>query len=183
MQRIRRQVAGLALLSCLAPVLGMGAAHAQADWPKRAIKVIVPYPAGGSADAMGRMVANKLGKAFPKVSVVVENIPGGATVPGALATLRDPADGHTLFMASDGTLNINRWLLKDVRYDGDRDFTPVTVLNSYPHWLIINPRGPTRTSTTWSRPSRPGRARSPSASTPSAVRPIWRWTTGAGKTA
>lgn len=142
MQRIRRQVAGLALLSCLAPVLGMGAAHAQADWPKRAIKVIVPYPAGGSADAMGRMVANKLGKAFPKVSVVVENIPGGATVPGALATLRDPADGHTLFMASDGTLNINRWLLKDVRYDGDRDFTPVTVLNSYPHWLIINPQGP-----------------------------------------
>lgn len=142
MQRIRRQLAGLALLTCLAPMLSLSTAQAQTDWPKRNMKVIVPYPAGGSADAMGRMVANKLGKAFPKTSVVVENIPGGATVPGALALLRDAADGHTLFMASDGTLNINRWLLKDVRYDADRDFTPVTVLNSYPHWLIVNPQGP-----------------------------------------
>ncbi len=141
MQRIRRQLTGLALLSCLAALAGPGTAQAQTDWPKRTIKVVVPYPAGGTADAMGRMVANKLGQAL-KVSVVVENIPGGATVPGALAVMRDPADGHTLFMASDGTLNINRWLLKDVRYDGDRDFTPVTVLNSYPHWLIVNPQGP-----------------------------------------
>lgn len=141
MRPIRRQVMGLAATLCLIPLLGLQAAHAQAEWPKRTIKVIVPYPAGGSADAMGRMVANKLGKAL-KASVVVENIPGGATVPGALTTLRDPADGHTLFMASDNTLNVNRWLLKDVRYDGDRDFTPVTVLNTYPHWLIVNPQGP-----------------------------------------
>ena len=96
MQRIRRHIAALALLTCIAPMLGMTAAQAQTDWPKRNMKVVVPYPAGGSADAMGRMVANKLAKAFPKVSVVVENIPGGATVPGALAVLRDAADGHTL---------------------------------------------------------------------------------------
>lgn len=141
MHPIRRQVMGLAAALCLSPLLGLQAAHAQADWPKRTIKVIVPYPAGGSADAMGRMVANKLGTAL-KANVVVENIPGGATVPGALAVMRDPADGHTLFMASDNTLNINRWLLKDVRYDGDRDFTPATVLNTYPHWLIVNSQGP-----------------------------------------
>ncbi|HQQ70691.1 MAG TPA: tripartite tricarboxylate transporter substrate binding protein [Alicycliphilus sp.] len=141
MQSIRRRFMSLALLSGLACTLSMGTAQAQTDWPRRTIKVVVPYPAGGSADAMGRMVAHKLGKAL-KVSVVVENVAGGATVPGALAVMRDPADGHTLFMASDGTLNINRWLLKDVRYDGDRDFTPVTVLNSYPHWLIVNPQGP-----------------------------------------
>ncbi len=141
MQAIRRQITGLALLTCLSPVLGLNAVHAQGDWPKRTIKVVVPYPAGGSADAMGRMVANKLTRAL-NVATVVENVAGGATVPGALAVLRDPADGHTLFMASDGTLNINRWLLKDMRYDGDRDFTPVTVLNSYPHWLIVNPKGP-----------------------------------------
>lgn len=141
MQGIRRQITGLVLLTCLSPMLGLNAAHAQGDWPKRTIKVVVPYPAGGSADAMGRMVANKLARAL-NVATVVENVAGGATVPGALAVLRDPADGHTLFMASDGTLNINRWLLKDIRYDGDRDFTPVTVLNSYPHWLIVNPKGP-----------------------------------------
>lgn len=184
MQRIRRQVTGLALLSCLAPVLGLSTAHAQADWPKRAMKVIVPYPAGGSADAMGRMVALKLAKAFPQVSVVVENIAGGATVPGALAVMRDPADGHTLFMASDGTLNINRWLLKDARYDGDKDFTPVTVLHRYPHWLLVNPQGPYKSfDDLWSRPSGPNPTKSPSASTPQEAAPTWPWTVGAGKTA
>ncbi|WP_080705738.1 Bug family tripartite tricarboxylate transporter substrate binding protein [Bordetella bronchiseptica] len=142
MRRIRRRVVGLAIASCLAPLLGPSLALAQADWPARTMKVVVPYPAGGTADAMGRMVAGKLAKAFPQASVIVENISGGATVPGAMAVLRDPADGHTLFMASDNTLNINHWLLKDARYDGDRDFTPVTVLNTYPHWLIVNPQGP-----------------------------------------
>lgn len=142
MHHIRRQVLGLAITTCLTPMLGLNMAHAEADWPRRPIKVVVPYPPGGTADITGRLVANKLSKAFPKVSVVVENISGGATVPGAMAVLRDPADGHTLFMASDGTLNINRWLLKDVRYDGDRDFTPITVLHNFPHWLIVSAQGP-----------------------------------------
>ncbi|WP_171963299.1 Bug family tripartite tricarboxylate transporter substrate binding protein [Bordetella trematum] len=144
MHRIRRRVMGLAIASCLAPLLGLNPALAQADWPTRTMKVVVPYPAGGTADVMGRMVASKLTKAFPQATVIVENISGGATVPGAMAVLREPADGHTLFMASDNTLNINQWLLKDAPYDADRDFTPVTVLNTYPHWLIVNPQGPYR---------------------------------------
>ncbi|MGY6269280.1 Bug family tripartite tricarboxylate transporter substrate binding protein [Achromobacter denitrificans] len=142
MHASRRRALGLAIISCLTPLLGMGIAHAQDDWPRHPMKVIVPYPPGGTADIMGRLVALKLSQAFPQTSVVVENLSGGATVPGALATLREPADGHTLFMASDNTLNINRWLLKDPRYDGDRDFTPVTILHPYAHWLIVNPQGP-----------------------------------------
>lgn len=138
----RRQIIGWTLAASLAPTLGLSTAHAQADWPRRTLKVVVPYPAGGTADVMGRLVAHKLGKAFPKVSVVVENISGGATVPGVLAVMREPADGHTVFLASDNTLNINHWLLKDPRYDGDKDFTPITVLNTYPHWLIVNGQGP-----------------------------------------
>lgn len=143
MQHNRRQVLGLAIAAGLVPALGVNSAFAQSqDWPRRAIKVVVPYPPGGTADIMGRMVALKLGKAFPKISVFVENISGGATVPGAMALMRDPADGHTLLMASDNTLNINHWLLKNPRYDADKDFTPVTVLNTYPHWLIVNANGP-----------------------------------------
>lgn len=141
MYPIRRKIIGLALTSCIAPMLGLTAAHAEADWPRRNIRVVVPYPAGGTADVMGRLVALKIGQAFPHVSVVVENVTGGATVPGALAVMRDPADGHTIFLASDNTLNINHWLLKDPRYDGDKDFMPVTVLNTYPHWLIVNGQG------------------------------------------
>ena len=80
MQRIRRHIAALALLTCIAPMLGMTAAQAQTDWPKRNMKVVVPYPAGGSADAMGRMVANKLAKAFPKVNTfTVDEVFGGWT--------------------------------------------------------------------------------------------------------
>jgi tripartite-type tricarboxylate transporter receptor subunit TctC len=138
----RRRTLCLALSGCVIALAASFSASAQDKWPERTMKVVVPYPAGGAADAVGRLVANKLAKAFPQSSVVVENIAGGATVPGALAVLRDPADGHTLFMASDNTLNINHWLLKDPRYDADRDFTPVTVLNTYPHWLIVNSQGP-----------------------------------------
>lgn len=146
----RRRVLRLALTSCLLPALGMttalnGAMAQSLDWPRKSIKVVVPYPPGGTADIMGRLVALKLGKAFPKISVYVENVSGGATVPGALSVMRDAPDGHTLLLASDNTLNINHWLLKNPRYDGDKDFTPVTVLNTYPHWLIVNANGPYKT--------------------------------------
>lgn len=145
----RRQVLRLALASALVPSVSLtclNAAMAQSpDWPRKSIKVVVPYPPGGTADIMGRLVALKLGKAFPKISVYVENVSGGATVPGALSVMRDAPDGHTLLLASDNTLNINHWLLKNPRYDGDKDFTPVTVLNTYPHWLIVNADGPYKT--------------------------------------
>ena len=148
-QQNRRPVLRLALSSCLVPAVGLGSANiamapAQ-DWPRKSIKVVVPYPPGGTADIMGRLVALKLGKAFPKISVYVENISGGATVPGTLNVMREAPDGHTLLLASDNTLNINHWLLKNPRYDGDKDFTPVTVLNTYPHWLVVNANGPYKT--------------------------------------
>ncbi|MYN11816.1 tripartite tricarboxylate transporter substrate binding protein [Pusillimonas sp. TS35] len=141
MQPLRRKVVGLIITGMLAAAAGVPAAYAADAWPSRMIRVVVPYPPGGSADLLGRLVAKKLSEAEPGAKVVVENISGGATVPGALSVLKDPADGHTLFMASDNTLNLNHWLLKNPGYDADKDFTPVTVLNTYPHWLIVNPNG------------------------------------------
>lgn len=110
------------------------------EWPNKPFKVVVPYPAGGSADVMGRLIAKKISDKLGQPAVV-ENVSGGATVPGALAVMKDPADGYTLFMASDNTLNINGFLLKKVPYDGDKDFTPITVVNTYPHWMIIKQDG------------------------------------------
>jgi tripartite-type tricarboxylate transporter receptor subunit TctC len=52
--------------------------------------------------------------------------------------MKAPADGYTLLMASDNTININGFLMKKIPYDGDKDFTPVTVVNTYPHWLIVS---------------------------------------------
>ncbi len=142
MHTVRRALLGLALGSATALFAAAPLIASAADtWPARQLRVMVPYPPGGSADLLGRLVARKISEAVPKSVVVVENVSGGATVTAAQTVLRDPADGHTLFMASDNTLNINRWLLKSPPYDGDRDFVPVTVLNTYPHWLIINPTG------------------------------------------
>lgn len=137
-----RSTLKLLLASAIALPLSLPvSALATETWPNKVIRVVVPYPAGGAADLMGRLVAKKINEGLPNSRVVVENLAGGATVPGALSVLRDPADGHALFMASDNTLNINHWLLKDPRYDGDKDFTPVTVLNTYPHWLIVKADG------------------------------------------
>jgi tripartite-type tricarboxylate transporter receptor subunit TctC len=115
-------------------------AQAQEPWPAKPFTVVVPYPAGGSADIMGRLVAKKISDKLGKPAVV-ENISGGATIPGVLGVLKNPADGHTLFMASDNTLNINGFLMEKLPYDGDKDFTPITVVNTYPHWLIVSESG------------------------------------------
>src|SRR5690625_1146250 len=63
------------------------------DWPNRNITVVVPYPAGGSADIMGRLVAKVITDATGNTAIV-ENISGGATIPGARAGLREPSDGQ-----------------------------------------------------------------------------------------
>lgn len=134
MRHLGRIMAGLLMAATLFSPIANAADQA---WPSRVIRVVVPYPPGGSADLLGRLVAKKVNEAYPDSRVVVENISGGATIIAAQSVKHDPADGHTLFMASDNTLNINHWLLKNPRYDGDKDFTPVTVLNNYPHWLIV----------------------------------------------
>jgi tripartite-type tricarboxylate transporter receptor subunit TctC len=121
--------------------MACGQAVAETTWPAKPFTVVVPYPAGGSADLVGRLVAKKLSDKLGKPAVV-ENISGGGTIPGAMAVLKERADGHTLFMASDNTLNIMGFLMKAIPYDGDKDFTPVTVVNTYPHWLIVKNGGP-----------------------------------------
>src|SRR5690625_6554984 len=111
-----------------AALLAPAQAAALDDWPDRNITVVVPYPPGGSADIMGRLVAKVITDATGNTAIV-ENISGGATIPGARAVLREPSDGHTFFMASDNTLNVNHHLFKELPYAED-DFVPVKVLNN-----------------------------------------------------
>ncbi|WP_349606822.1 tripartite tricarboxylate transporter substrate binding protein [Cupriavidus sp. DF5525] len=110
-------------------------ANAAAAWPDRPLRLVVPFPAGGSYDIVGRALARKLEQRLGQ-SVVVENIAGGATVPGVSSVLKDKPDGNTLLLASDGTLNINPHTIKGLRYDPDTDLVPVTIVNTVPHWII-----------------------------------------------
>ena len=124
-----------------APLAAQAQGSGDKPWPTKPFRVVVPFPAGGSQDLMGRLLATELEKAFGNTAVV-ENISGGATVPAALSILNDRPNGYALFVASDTTLNINQHVFKNPKYDGTKDFYPVTVLNTFPHWLLVRKDAP-----------------------------------------
>ena len=115
-------------------------AHAQ-GWPSRPLRLIVPFAAGGSADASGRMLAEPLGAALGQ-PVVVENRPGGGATIGALAVARAAPDGHTLLYGTPGPQIINPHLMRSLPYDPVRDFAPITGLKRAPNLLCVHPSVP-----------------------------------------
>jgi len=119
-------------------------ALAQAAYPSRNIKMVVPYPAGGSTDLLGRLVAEQL-KTGLGATVVVENRPGAATSSGAEQVARAEPDGYTLLMATSTTLAINKALYRKLPYDPVKDFTPISLVAAVPFALIVNPQLPVKT--------------------------------------
>src|SRR2546430_6626307 len=119
-------------------------AKAQAAYPSRTIKMIVPYPAGGTTDLLGRLVADQF-KSGVGATVMVENKPGAGTTLGAEQVARSEPDGYTLLMATSTTLAINKTLYKKLPYDPVTDFTPIALVAGVPFALIINPQIPATT--------------------------------------
>ncbi|MFN6954564.1 MAG: Bug family tripartite tricarboxylate transporter substrate binding protein [Acetobacteraceae bacterium] len=114
-------------------------ARAQA-WPSRPIRVIVPFGAGGVADLTMRTVAQHLPARLGQ-PVVVENRPGAGGIAAAQAFLQQPADGHTLLMATNGTA-VSRALFRELPYDPVRDFAPVGLLGAFAIAVLVSPNGP-----------------------------------------
>jgi tripartite-type tricarboxylate transporter receptor subunit TctC len=110
-------------------------------YPSRTITMIVPYPAGGTTDFLGRLVADQLRSGLG-ATVVVENKPGAGTTLGADQVAKSEADGYTLLMATSTTLAINKTLYKKLPYDPIRDFEAVALVAGVPFALIINPQVP-----------------------------------------
>jgi tripartite-type tricarboxylate transporter receptor subunit TctC len=110
------------------------------DYPSRPVTVIVPYPPGTNADAIARLLTDKLARGL-KHTFVVENRPGGATVPATAAVLQAPADGHTLLESGTAT-NINPLLGVKTPFDVERDLVPVVLLVTFPAVLVLNPSLP-----------------------------------------
>jgi tripartite-type tricarboxylate transporter receptor subunit TctC len=128
---------GLALLKGLP-------AKAEAAYPNRTIKMIVPYPAGGTTDFLGRLVAEQLQSGLG-AAVIVENKPGAGTTLGAELVARAEPDGYTLLMATSTTLAINKTLYRKLPYDPVKDFTPIALVAAVPFALIVNPSLPVKT--------------------------------------
>jgi tripartite-type tricarboxylate transporter receptor subunit TctC len=119
-------------------------AVAQAAYPSRTIQIIVPYPAGGTTDFLGRLIADRL-KSGLGATVIVENRPGAGTTLGADQVAKAAPDGYTLLMATSTTLAINKTLYKKLAYDPVKDFTPIALVAGVPFALIINPSIPAKT--------------------------------------
>ena len=112
-------------------------AAAQTAFPSRPVRLVVPYPAGGGIDLLARGLAQQLSQRWSQ-PVVVENKPGGGTLPAAQDVARAAPDGHVILMTSDATLTINPHLYARLPYDPVRDFAPVTQLVFLHQMLLAN---------------------------------------------
>jgi tripartite-type tricarboxylate transporter receptor subunit TctC len=124
-------------------MLAVSPVKAQAGYPNRTIKMIVPYPAGGTTDLLGRLIADQLKSGLGAV-VVVENKPGAGTTLGADQVAKSDPDGYTLLMATSTTLAINKTLYKKLPYDPVKDFSPIALVAGVPFALIVNPSIPAK---------------------------------------
>lgn len=113
-------------------------AHAD-DWPTKNLRIIVPFPAGGSADTQARVIADELSKKVGR-AVIIENKPGAGGNIGATEAAHSTPDGHTLFMATTGTHAANINLYEKLPYDPVKDFQPLTLVTIYPQVITPNDR-------------------------------------------
>ena len=126
----------LALLSALATSPTTAQERADA-FPTRAIKIVVPFPAGGPSDVLARMIGQKMSEDWGQ-PVVIENRPGANTVLGAQQVAKAAPDGYTLLMAIDSTLTMNQYLYRTPPYDPFNDFAPITLTAKTMQLLIVN---------------------------------------------
>ncbi|WP_458094558.1 Bug family tripartite tricarboxylate transporter substrate binding protein [Roseomonas sp. WA12] len=123
-----------------APLLAMPRlSRAQATWPERPVRVIVPFTPGGSSDIIGRALAAELQAEFGQ-PFVVENRGGAGGTIGTEVAAHAPADGYTLFVGHIGTLAVNPSLYRNLSFDTVESFAPVILAAVVPNVMVINPR-------------------------------------------
>ncbi len=137
----RREWLGASAALGLAALPGMG--RAQAAWPSKPIRFVVPFVPGGTSDIVARTVANELTKQLGS-PVVLDNKSGGGGVPAMQEVARAPGDGHTIILGHVGSLAVNPVIFQNTGYDVNRDFAPVTLLAKVPSLFVIHPDVPAK---------------------------------------
>jgi tripartite-type tricarboxylate transporter receptor subunit TctC len=134
--------AALAALFAYALVM-MGTATAQSNYPAKAIRYVVPFPAGGPLDIVARAIGQELTKSWNQ-PVIIDNRPGAGGNIGADLVAKAPADGYTILMGAVSTHAINVTLYSKLPYDPIKDFAPVTLITSVPNVLVLHPSVPAK---------------------------------------
>jgi tripartite-type tricarboxylate transporter receptor subunit TctC len=132
----RRILGGLLLVTAMT-----GPAIAAEPYPSKAIKVVVPFAAGGQSDVVARLIAERLSAAFGQ-PLVVENVPGAGGLIAAAAVARAAPDGYTLFLPNASTLTIAPYLQKGGAAVSPSDFTPITTVSQFPLVLVVPSASP-----------------------------------------
>jgi tripartite-type tricarboxylate transporter receptor subunit TctC len=140
MLHFTQRILGLAAVAALAavPVLP-GLAHADDAYPSKPIRLIVPFPPGGTTDIVGRLFADKLGRELNQ-TVIVENRGGAGGSIGSAAIASSAPDGYTLGIATVSTHGINPAVYNKLPFDAEKDFTPISNLAAVPNIMAINPK-------------------------------------------
>src|SRR4051812_30221359 len=135
MTPISRRALLLAASALLAPAL----APAQGTYPNHPIRLVVPFPPGGSVDPLARVLGQRLSEVFGQ-QVIVDNKPGGNTVIATEFVAKAPADGYTLLLTASS--HVTNPQLLPTTYDPIKDFTPVASLSTADMILCVNPSVP-----------------------------------------
>jgi tripartite-type tricarboxylate transporter receptor subunit TctC len=133
------KLAAMLVLACALPATALAQA-----WPQRPIKMIVPFPAGGGTDFIGRLAAKHLSDRLGQ-QVFVENRGGANGAIGLQALMQSDPDGYTIATSSDTPLVVNPWLYEKLPYQALRDFVPVATLVRFPGMLAVHPSVPAET--------------------------------------
>ncbi len=125
-------------LAFAAVITSASPALAQAQsWPNRPVKIVVPFPPGGTTDILARAIAPDLAKAFGQ-QFVIENKGGAGGNLGTEQVAKSPGDGYTILMGTVGTHGINRALYAKLPYDPFKDFVPITLVAGVPNVMVVN---------------------------------------------
>jgi len=124
-------------------VLATGAAHAQTNFPERPVRWIVPFPAGGSVDLVGRAIGQKLSELWGQ-QIVIDNRPAAGGRVGTQIAAQAAPDGYSQLLTLNTNLTADRSLFKQLPYDPEKAFTPITIIAGTSQLLVVNPLLPAR---------------------------------------
>ena len=136
----RRQVLAsiLALCACSFPSFA-----ADAPWPAKPVRIVVPFPPGGSTDVLARLLAQRLGEKFGQ-AFIVENRAGAAGNMGTNVVATSAPDGYILGIPTSGPLITNKLIYKDMPFDAEKNLTPVALIGEIPLVFVVNPSVPAK---------------------------------------